>query len=70
MTEEVISPSSYIWRIHIPQDIETTKGSYILPVVYRAGVLGGLNTPSPRNSEVLTKLSRISSAVENTTVTT
>jgi hypothetical protein len=33
------------------------------------GVLGG-STPPPRNSEVLTRLSRIPSSVENTSVTT
>jgi hypothetical protein len=31
---------------------------------------GGFNPPTPRNSEVLTKLSRIPSSVENTSVTT
>jgi hypothetical protein len=30
----------------------------------------GVQTPLPRNSEVLTKLSRIPSSVENTSVTT
>jgi hypothetical protein len=32
--------------------------------------VGGVQTPPPRNSEVLTKLSRIPSSVENTSVTT
>jgi hypothetical protein len=40
-----------------------------LSVAYRGG-FGGVQTPRPRNSEVLTKLSRIPSSVENTSVTT
>jgi hypothetical protein len=39
-------------------------------VAYRGGVCGVQTPPSPRNSEVLTKLSRIPSFVENTSVTT
>jgi hypothetical protein len=31
---------------------------------------GGSHPPTPRNSEVLTKLSRIPSSVENTSITT
>jgi hypothetical protein len=31
---------------------------------------GGFNPPPPRNSKVLTKLSRIPSSVENTSITT
>ena len=38
--------------------------------VPRVGGLGCSNPPPPRNSEVLTKLSRIPSSVENTSVTT
>jgi hypothetical protein len=38
------------------------------PVAYRGGYLEGSTLP-PRNSEVLTKLSRIPSSVENTSVT-
>jgi hypothetical protein len=37
------------------------------PVPYRGGG-GEFNSPSPRNSEVLIKLSRISSSVENTSI--
>jgi hypothetical protein len=39
-------------------------------VTKSSGVPGGVQTPPPRNSEVLTKLSRIPSFVENTSVTT
>jgi hypothetical protein len=42
---------------------------YREPVVYRGGVWRVQPSP-PRNSEVLTKLSRIPSSVENTSVTT
>jgi hypothetical protein len=34
------------------------------------GRFGGVKPPPPRNSEVLTKLSRIPSSVENASVTT
>jgi hypothetical protein len=41
--------------------------TWLKAVAYR-GVFGGFKPP-PRNSEVLTKLSRISSSVKNTSVT-
>jgi hypothetical protein len=40
------------------------------PAVYRGGEGVKTHTPPPRNSEVLTKLNRISSSVENKSVTT
>jgi hypothetical protein len=40
----------------------------VCAVAYRGGL--GVQTPPPRNSEVLTKMSRILSFVENTSVTT
>jgi hypothetical protein len=42
----------------------------LVPVAYRGEGVGGSNPPSPRNSEVLTKLNRIPNFVENTSVTT
>jgi hypothetical protein len=46
-----------------------SKNSYIQAMAYRWG-LGRFNPPPPRNSEVLTKQSRIPSNVVNTSVTT
>jgi hypothetical protein len=47
-------------------------GTSLEPAVTPSGVPrgGGFQTPSPRNSEVFTKLSRIPSSVENTSVST
>jgi hypothetical protein len=39
-------------------------------ITQASGIAGGKGGKPPRNSEVLTKLSRIPSAVENTSVTT
>ena len=43
---------------------------WLWSVAYRGGFEGVQTPPPPRNSEVLTKLSRIPSSVENTSVTT
>jgi hypothetical protein len=50
----------------------TSDDKYLPPstsVAYRGGCLGGSTPPPPRNSKVLTELSRIPSSVENTSVT-
>ena len=54
--------------IHEVSRPHTTTPPQSVAVAYRGGGLGVFNPP--RNSEVLTKLSRIPSSVENTSVTT
>jgi hypothetical protein len=57
------------WNIMKHSDTVTFQKNWVLsPVAYRWG--GGLNSPHPRNCEVLTKLSRIPSSVEYTSITT
>jgi hypothetical protein len=50
--------------------LQVFRLTYAHAVAYRGGGFGGFKPPPLRNSEVLTKLSRIPSSVENTSVTT
>ena len=66
----VLTYQAASWTPSHPASLRTPVILYT-PVAYRgAGGFGGVQTPPSRNSEVLTKLNRIPSSVENTSVTT